>query len=473
MKAKFLLLLAGFLVTIGAATAQTTGTKPTIQGHPLLAGGPMLGHAGLRYASVWVQTTGPAQLCLEYQLESKAVDSSREPWISSVASKSGTLCQEVTPGPAYTALFEMDQLHEGATYRYQILASSDDASESEEIENSQVVASGTFKTQPHFVHRYPAPDFTLAIGSCAYVNDPAYDRPSASYGGQYQVFESLASEKPDAMIWLGDNVYFREGDWESLLGMIHRYRHLRSLPELQRLLTTCPHYAVWDDHDFGPNDATGSWPLKRESLEAFKLFWTNPSYGMPEFEGISTAFRVRDVDVFLVDNRYHRTHHALADSCDRRMLGQAQINWLVEALKYSRAPFKLVVCGSQVLNSEAVHETFANYPCEQAYLLQRLADEKIHNLVFLTGDRHHSEQAQRTVGGVVFHEITSSPLTSGVHNQVDEENNRYRVPGSLGKTRGYATLRFSGPTKKRSMLIRFHNQDGKIYYESTINSLNP
>ncbi|NBW32590.1 MAG: alkaline phosphatase family protein [Cytophagia bacterium] len=473
MKVKFLQLLAGVLVILGAATAQTIQPRTLEERHPLWAGGPMLGHAGLRYASVWVQTKGPATLCLEYQLVGQAVDSSREPWIPSVSLRSGTQCKEVTAGPAYTALFELDQLHEGATYQYRILVQTNPSPEEDVEEDLETLATGTFKTQPHFAHRYPAPDFTLAIGSCAYVNDPAYDRPSVSYGGQYQVFESLASESPDAMIWLGDNVYFREGDWESLLGMIHRYRHHRALPELQRLLTTCPHYAVWDDHDFGPNDATGAWPLKRESLEAFKLFWANPSYGMPEFEGISTAFRLRDVDLFLLDNRYHRSHHALKDSCERRMLGQAQINWLVEALKFSRAPFKLVVCGSQVLNSEAVHETFANYPCEQADLLKRLAEEKIHNLVFLTGDRHHTERTQRTVDGVVFNEITSSPLTSGVHNQAEEENNRYRVPGSLGKTRGYATLRFSGPSKKRSMLIRFHNQDGKIYYESTLNSLQP
>ena len=404
----------------------------------------MLGAIGKRDAKIWYHQSKTHYAQLEYWPSGDPV---------SVYKASISLDSAF----GYCGTFELSMLTPGRKYEFRI--------------NQHY--QGSFTTQSLWEWRTDPPALHIAFGSCAYLNDPDFDRPGKSYGGEDEIFNSIANKNPDAMIWLGDNVYFREGDWESLLGMIHRYRHLRSLPELQRLLTTCPHYAVWDDHDFGPNDATGSWPLKRESLEAFKLFWTNPSYGMPEFEGISTAFRVRDVDVFLVDNRYHRTHHALADSCDRRMLGQAQINWLVEALKYSRAPFKLVVCGSQVLNSEAVHETFANYPCEQAYLLQRLADEKIHNLVFLTGDRHHSEQAQRTVGGVVFHEITSSPLTSGVHNQADEENNRYRVPGSLGKTRGYATLRFSGPTKKRSMLIRFHNQDGKIYYESTINSLNP
>jgi alkaline phosphatase D len=145
----------------------------------------------------------------------------------------------------------------------------------------------------------------------------------------------------------------------------------------------------------------------------------------------------------------------------------------VDALKFSRAPFKLVVCGSQVLNSEAVHETFANYPCEQNELLGRLAKENIQNLVFLTGDRHHSERSQRQDQGVMFHEITSSPLTSGVHLQAEAEKNQYRVPGSLGQTRGYATLRFTGPAKERRMIVRFHDQEGKIYYETSITSQKP
>jgi alkaline phosphatase D len=473
MKAKIFLLLTVVLAFTNAANATPTDSSYSAQRHPLLAGGPMLGHAGLRYASVWIQTHGPAELCLEYQLISNAQDSSREPWLATMSSKRGRRCLEVSPGPAYTALFELDQLHEGATYEYQILETTGEESADQDHDTPSIIASGTFKTQPHFAHRYPAPDWTLALGSCAYINDPAYDRPSASYGGAYQVFENLALEKPDAMLWLGDNVYFREGDWESMVGMIHRYRHMRSLPSLQKLLGSCPHYAVWDDHDFGPNDATGSWPLKRESLETFQLFWANPSYGMPEFQGISSAFRLRDVDVFLLDNRYHRTHQGMMDSCNRQMLGAAQVNWLVDALKYSRAPFKLVVCGSQILNSEAVHETFANYPCEQRYLLDRLAQENIQNLVFLTGDRHHSELSQRNIQGVVFHEITSSPLTSGVHLQAESEKNIYRVPGSLGTKRGYATLRFVGPSKERRMIIRFHDQDGKIYYETSITSQKP
>ena len=451
-----------WFLSVSTSPAQSPSASPA------LVSGPMLGHAGLRHASVWVQTEQPAVLCLEYKLVSDAKDSSREPWISTLAQNQGTRCVETSPAPAHTALFELDRLHEGARYEYRIVAE-----DRESGRETVLVAKEFFQTQPHWLHRYPVPEFTLAIGSCSYINDPAYDRPTPSYGGDYEVFDQIAALQPQAMLWLGDNIYLREGDWESLTGMINRYTHTRSVPALQKLLKTCPHYAIWDDHDFGPNDATGSWPLKRESLEAFKLFWANPSYGMPEFEGISSAFRLYDVDVFLLDDRYHRNHMYLKDSCSRQMLGKAQVDWLVDALKYSRAPFKLVACGGQILNSHAVHETYANYPCERNRLLDRLAQEKIHNVVFLTGDRHHSEISRMEHQGIVFHDITSSPLTSGASSVADKDQNAHRLPSSLGLKRGFATLHFSGPNKERIMTVRLRDTLGQVYHEYTLSSTKP
>lgn len=467
------LILLNFGCVILTSQAQSEAKTNQREPHPILASGPMLGHAGLRYASVWIQTKGQASLCLEYKLIGEAKDSSREPWVATSSVQEGTRCLRTGIGPAYTALFELDKLCEGARYTYRILLDEGDREPMDGRplpESDMLVAEGEFRTQPHWLHRYPAPDFTIAMGSCGYINDPAYDRPSLSYGGDYKVFDRIAALKPSAMLWLGDNIYLREGDWESFHGMVNRYSHTRSTPEMISLLATCPQYAIWDDHDFGPNDATGSWPLKRESLDAFQLFWANPSYGMPEFGGISSAFRWMDVEVFLLDNRYHRNNQKLQDTCTRRMLGDAQIEWLVDALKFSRAPFKLVASGSQILNSHAIHETFANYPCERRKLLDRLAEEKIHNVIFLTGDRHHSEISKLEHKGIVFWDITSSPLTSGINSVADKDHNDNRIPESLFLKRGFATLNFSGPAKERLLTTRFHDSEGQVYFEYRIPS---
>ena len=108
------------------------------------------------------------------------------------------------------------------------------------------------------------------------------------------------------MLWLGDNIYLREADWNTRTGIMYRYTHTRSLPEMQPLLASSINYAIWDDHDFGPNDADRSYHLKNTTLEAFKLFWANPTYGIVGDSGVATTFEWGDVQFFMLDNRYFR-----------------------------------------------------------------------------------------------------------------------------------------------------------------------
>ena len=93
------------------------------------------------------------------------------------------------------------------------------------------------------------------------------------------------------MLWLGDNIYLREPDWNSWTGIIHRYTHDRATPQLQPFMASVHNYAIWDDHDFGPNDSDKSFWNKNLTLKAFKLFWANPSYGTGDIKGTTTSFQ--------------------------------------------------------------------------------------------------------------------------------------------------------------------------------------
>ena len=88
------------------------------------------------------------------------------------------------------------------------------------------------------------PTLRIAIGSCAYIKDPDYDRPGKGYGSDYQIFQIIAAHKPDAMLWLGDNIHYCEANWLSETAMRYRYAHGRSLPEMRELLTSTHHYAI-------------------------------------------------------------------------------------------------------------------------------------------------------------------------------------------------------------------------------------
>lgn len=415
---------------------------------PLLAqivAGPMLGYAELREAGIWLQTQKQTLVHVEY----RALGSSK--WINA----GSTLTKS---DAAFTAKFVIGNLEPGTTYEYKVFANAKQF-------GGQTF---TFKTQKLWQWREEPPAFRIALGSCHYASEAAYDRPGEPYGGDYQVFDNIAAKNPDMMLWLGDNIYLREADWSSRSGILYRYSHMRKQPYLQKLLASCPQYAIWDDHDFGPNDATGSWAHKDLSLEAFNLFWMNNGQGAAGVPGITTAFQYNDIGFFLLDNRYHRTNERMKDSCSREMLGDGQVKWLIDALKGSNASFKVVAIGSQVLNSEALYENYAQYPCERERLLEAITREGIKNVVFVTGDRHHSELSKLEKNGILMYDITASPLSSKVGNSRDNEKNRNRVEGSLQLKRGFATLDVRGDRKNRELVLQFNDSNGQLLYEQII-----
>ncbi len=415
----------------------------------LLQSGPMVGYSQMLEVALWVQTKEPAKVQIAY-------------W------EQGNPTQRMLTDPmrtekasAFTAKLFADKVQPSKIYDYQLF-----------INNKPIAFDypTTFKTQTLWQWRTDAPDFKVAVGSCSYVNDPPYDRPGTPYGGEYDIFTNIHKMRPDVMLWLGDNVYLREADWYSRTGIMYRYTHSRSLPELQPLLASAHHYAIWDDHDFGPNDSDGSFPMKETTLEAFRLFWANPTSGINGQPGITSHFQWNDIDFFLLDNRYHRNAD-LRRSGERAMLGKEQIEWLIDGLVNSRAPFKMIAIGGQVLSTSPVHENYIHfYPEERAYLLRRIEEENIKNVIFLTGDRHHTELDRyiNATGNVVY-DLTVSPLTSGFARNV-ETNNTFRIEGTLVTQRNFGLLEFSGKQDERMLTIRIFAANGQELWNQVIKS---
>jgi alkaline phosphatase D len=270
------------------------------------------------------------------------------------------------------------------------------------------------------------------------------------------------------MIWGGDNIYLREGDFETQTNMENRYIKAREVPSIQKLLSTCPQYAVWDDHDFGPNDSHSSFQYKKESLAAFKEMWGNSNYGFPQNENncITGKVSINDVDLYLLDNRSFRIPPG-TEGLTPQMLGKEQILWLMEDLKTSKGSFKLIALGSQVLSSVADFENYANYTEERDYLIQLLEKNNIKNVVFLTGDRHFCELSEvKLESGTRLLDITSSPLTSKPYGNSKEINSN-RVEGTFVGEQNFAHISFSGSAKERTMNINLINKAGKSCWKKS------
>ena len=191
-----------------------------------------------------------------------------------------------------------------------------------------------------------------------------------------------------------------------------------------------------------------------------------PPQGLAETggQGIATALSFMDVDVFILDNRTFRIN---PDNRTRtpQMLGQAQLDWLISALQYSEAPFKLVAVGSQVVSDYAGYENMAMFAAERGELLRRIDAEDIRGVVFLTGDRHSSELSSLTLpGGRTVLDFTCSALTSGSYDHSSEPNHN-RMDDTMVGIRNYGTLSFSGPRTERVMTIRTMDGEGNLLWE--------
>lgn len=412
--------------------------------------GPMLGHTDLRTATVWMQFT-------------EDVKEATATYYKKGTTTKQTTAFKINPGYAHTATATLVDLEPASTYAYYVVAGK----------NKSIVGMGELTTQTLWQHREkitPLPSFSFLTGSCAYINQPVYDRPGKPYGNDSSIFEAMAKEKADFMLWLGDNWYTREVDYYSEWGLHFRPSRERAMPVYKEFLKAMPHYAIWDDHDYGCNDADKSYPLKETSREVFKKFWCNPSYGQ-NGQGIYTKFTWNDVDVFMLDDRWFRSNDETSDSIhgsvntNKRMYGEQQMEWLKNALLQSNSnsniTFRIIATGSQVLNPMSPYDCFRHYSAEYKEMMDFLADNKINGVVFLTGDRHHSEIIKvGRAGTYPLYDITASPLTSGSHKWGKEEkDNPYRVVG-VEDMQNYTKISFSGDRKNRIMKVEFFNPKG-------------
>ncbi len=436
------LVRAGLADPVTAATAQTAS----------LVAGPMLADVTHRGAAVWVQTDGPAEVRVD---------------AFGPGDSTPTVSARAVPGGDGTATARLFGLEPGTAYTYRVSVDGADA--------TPTAYPAAFRTQPLWQWRTDPPAFTAAIGSCYYDNDPAYDRPGDGYGGSTAIFNEIDALRPDLMVWLGDNTYLREVDWWSAEGIDYRFRHSRSEPALQPLLARTAHYATWDDHDFGPNDSDRSYVLKGETLDTFTDYWPAATRGLPGVPGVFTQFQWADVEFFLLDDRYHRAPNDAPPS-ERTILGPDQAQWLLDALTASQAPFKVVGVGGQFLNPVPVFETFAAIaPAERQRLLDEIAARKVEGVVFLSGDRHHTELIKLDrPGAYPLYEFTSSPLTAGASTAAlrpdsPERDNPLRVEGTLvAGERTFGTLTVQGPRTDRTMTMRTYAADGRMLWERAV-----
>ncbi|MFK7911784.1 MAG: alkaline phosphatase [Akkermansiaceae bacterium] len=231
--------------------------------------------------------------------------------------------------------------------------------------------AGSFKTAPV---AGSSGKFRFALTSCMKIGQPQ---------GSWKV---LLDQKPDFHLTVGDTHYADTTDpavqWK------HHLRY-RGVPEFAEVIRQLPTYAIWDDHDYGPNDSDGTEEGKENSLQGWNQFWANPAAGTDEIPGAFYKFQRGDVDFFVIDGRYHRSPPKAADDDKKRMLGDAQFAWLLAGLKESKAKFKVIASGSTLNHSKV--DGWRIYTFSRHRLFDSIKQHGISGVIYCSGDIHNSK----------------------------------------------------------------------------------
>ena len=269
----------------------------------------------------------------------------------------------------------------------------------------------------------------IGFGSCA---DSSKAQP---------IWDAIHERQLDLFVFLGDNIY---ADTRDMAVMRSKYAQLAAQPGFARLRESTPVAAVWDDHDFGENEAGGDYPLKEESRQIFLDFWNEPA-GSPrrERDGIYASYVFGPpgarVQLLLPDLRYNRMPltkldlggadyetwasarlaaglevpgpHARNPDPKATMLGERQWKWLERQLQ---VPAELRLFGSslQVLADFTGWEAWAGFARDRERLFDLIRRKNANGLVFLSGDMHYAELSKLDVNvPYTLWDLTSSGLT--------------------------------------------------------------
>jgi len=305
--------------------------------------------------------------------------------------------------------------------------------------------------------------------------------------GWYNAWAGIVAEDVDAVVWLGDYIYESGGSAiasvrkdpvgsvDDLAGYRAKYQLYRSDPLLQAGHAAHPFVPVWDDHEFendynritiaqNPQRAQDAYRAWFEYMPVWPIDGTrihrSLSWGrLAEIPLLDTRqYRDRQPNGFQgpdVDS-YIGAGEVLVEAAlpNRTILGTAQRDWLFERLGAAQADgvrWKLI--GNQVmiapvrpidLDTPELRQLFPDLPrhnglfvnmdswdgyqWERDLLLARLADERIADVSFLTGDIHTFWQASiradfdDPTSPIVANEYVGGSISSSGPNVIDNDD---------------------------------------------------
>lgn len=296
------------------------------------------------------------------------------------------------------------------------------------------------------------------------------------------ILKSINDEAADLFIFLGDNIY---GDTKNMQDMAEKYQRLGNNPGIKKLRSTTPTIAIWDDHDFGENDAGAEYPQKEQSRKLMLDFWQEPqnSARYTQENGIYTAYMYGEahnkVHVILPDLRWNRDELSNVGRVNYQtkrkpnnmgpyspnltenasMLGEAQWQWLETELQ-KPSKIKVIASSLQLLPEFTGWESWANFPHDRERLFSLIKKYQVNGVIIISGDTHWGEMSKVTSNlDYPLWEVTSSGLTE---EWKEVSPNKHRV-GNFINNVNYGELLIDWQQVDPQITLSIKDVNGKVF----------
>ena len=284
----------------------------------------------------------------------------------------------------------------------------------------------------------------------------------------FRIFDVMAAANPDYFVHLGDTVYADSPKRDFLPTRRHyRMKHARIRADrpLQAFLSQRANFVIWDDHEI-ENDAHGGLPQLPIAEAVFREYWPCASV---ETTGLYRAMTLSPaVDLIIVDTRRFRSVQAMFDGPEKTMLGTRQKQWFFDALKRSKATFKIVA--TSVPFHGGSQDAWGNYKTEREEIVDFLKREKISNVVMISADYHFARDWSNKRTGI--HEFMAGPLaTFRAFDRTPEIRERHSKGSHFvfGDDFNFGLLAYDATSN--SLRVSFQDSKGKTMFETVISAV--
>jgi PhoD-like phosphatase len=254
------------------------------------------------------------------------------------------------------AAFDLEGLAASTRYSYRFLF----------VDGHTSAWEGTVRTFPPPGDQRPV---VIAFSSCART------------GSSGEVFDAIREVDADLYVVTGD-LHYQNISTDDPAAFAVAYDRVLTAPAQAALYRATPVAYVWDDHDFGGNDADGSsasWPAARAMYER-----SVPSYELVDDRTINQAFSIGDVRVVLLDTRAAREPGAT-------LLGERQLEWLLDEIIRSAGEHRVVIVASStpwIAAPDPASDTWGGFAAERRRIADVIAEQGLDNVILVGGDAH-------------------------------------------------------------------------------------